>query len=141
MRFPKNGVSIALVVALLSGLHSASTSASGIGANKPLVCSTIDVMACVDDTGCMRGAPRDFDIPTFMFINFREGKVHTAGDSKEDAASPILSKQLTEKSLILQGNENHHGWTLAVSRDDGAMKLTSLGPDLALLISGNCVTY
>ncbi len=65
---------------------------------------------------------------------------HTAGDDDGDAASPIKAKEVSEKSIILQGFENHRGWTLAIDRSDGEMTLSSTGPDVNFMIMGNCTT-
>lgn len=102
------------------------------------VCATTNVVACTDNGVCLQGQAQTFDLPVFMFIDIKKNSIRTTDDSGEDASSPIKAKEITELSVILQGFENHRGWTLAIDRSDGSMNLSSTGPDVNFMITGNC---
>ena len=136
------GISLgaAITFGLVIGLAGTPAMGQGISDKKNLVCASVEVIGCIDGGTCMQGRAQTFDIPTFMFIDFKEKIVHTAGDDDGDAASPIKAKEVSERSIILQGFENHRGWTLAIDRSDGEMTLSSTGPEVNFMIMGNCTT-
>ena len=74
----------------------------------------------------------------FMIIDVKKKEVRATGDSDGDASSPIKAKEITEQSVILQGFENHRGWTMAIDRSDGSLNLSSTGPEVNFMITGNC---
>ena len=49
-----------------------------------------------------------------------------------------MNLEATEKQVILQGVENHRGWTAAIDRQTGRMTLTSPGTDVSFMIFGAC---
>jgi hypothetical protein len=121
-----------------SAATSAPSLAQGLTPEQNLVCATVGVVACVEGAPCHQGQAQTFDVPTFMFIDFKEKIVHTRGEREGDASSPIDTREITERSIILQGIEEHRGWTLAIDRNTAKMTLSSTGPDVNFMILGNC---
>ena len=109
MKTGSRSLGVALTFGLTMGLISNTASAEGLSGKNNLVCASVEVIACIDGGTCQQGKAQTFDIPTFMFIDFKGKIVHTAGDDDGDAASPIKTKEMSEKSIILQGVENHRG--------------------------------
>ena len=70
------------------------------------VCAVINVVACTDNGACLRGQAHTFDLPNFIFIDVKKNTVRTTDDSVDNASSPILKKEITDKMVILQGVEN-----------------------------------
>ena len=48
------------------------------------------------------------------------------------------SGKVTEKSAILQGIEDHRGWTIGIDRMDGTLSMSSTGPEVQFMIMGKC---
>ena len=117
---------------------SAGSFADSFTGKTNAVCAAVSVIACTDKMECMQGNAHTFDMPAFMFIDVRKNTVRTVADAGESASSEIKTKEITENSVILQGYENHRGWTLAIDRTDGSLNLSSTGPELNFMISGNC---
>ena len=140
MKKEGSSLAAALALGLVTSLAGTATSAGTLSDKKNLVCASVEVVACIDGGNCQQGKAQTFDIPTFMFIDFKGKIIHTAGDDDGDAASPIKAKEVSERSIILQGFENHRGWTLAIDRSDGEMTLSSTGPEVNFMIMGNCTT-
>jgi hypothetical protein len=42
--------------------------------------------------------------------------------------------------MIMQGYENHRGWTMAVNRMDARFTLSVTGPEANFMIMGACTT-
>jgi hypothetical protein len=135
----KYGKSIGLAaLGLLAALPLTAVSREAINTKDNLVCASIHVVACDDENNCIQGPPNTFEVPYFMFIDFDKKRIRATDDEGEFAVSPIKAMDVTDVSIVLQGFENHRGWTLAISRSDRKMALSSTGPDVHFSISGNC---
>jgi hypothetical protein len=111
-----------------------------ITGKKDLVCAAQSVLACVDGDACLQGRPDTFDLPTFMFIHVKQKEVRAVDADGSELTSPIKTWEVTDESAILQGFENHRGWTVAIDKMDGNMTLSSTGPEVNFMIMGDCTT-
>jgi hypothetical protein len=123
---------------LSAALLAPGAIADSFDGNSNVICSTVNVTACTSEGLCLQGQAQTFDMPAFMIIDVKKKLVRATGDSDGDASSPIKAKAITEQSVILQGFENHRGWTMAIDRSDGSLNLSSTGPDVNFMITGNC---
>ena len=128
---------VALGLALAVGAAD-EASAKGFEGSGNFVCSTVEVVACTGSSICLQGHAHDFELPDFLFVEMAKKVVRATEESGQTESSPIKSVERTEHRVILQGFENHHGWTLAVDRRNGKMTLTSTGPDLSFMVFGAC---
>lgn len=103
-----------------------------------VICASQNIMACVDDAVCMQGKPSTFDMPTFMFVDVKTKAIRAVEADGSTVISPIKTHEVTEQSAIMQGYENHRGWTLAVDKMDGSFTLSATGPDINFMIMGAC---
>lgn len=131
-----------LGVALLALLFASGASAQSpmITGKKDLVCATQDVMACIEGPTCMQGNANTFELPAFMFIHVKEKNIRAVDADGSDLTSAIKTWEVTEQSAILQGFENHRGWTVAIDKTDGSFTLSATGPDVNFMIMGACTT-
>ena len=109
-----------------------------ITGKKDLVCASQDVMACVEGATCLQGSPATFELPTFMFVHVKEKEIRAVDSDGSSLTSPIKTWEVTEQSAILQGFENHRGWTVAIDKLDGSFTLSATGPDVNFMIMGAC---
>lgn len=130
--------SIALPLGLSVTLLSGGASAGAFDGSANLVCSAIDVVGCVDGTACLEGQAQSFELPQFMFVDFGNKLVRATDESGHKEVSPIKNMEKTDKQVILQGVENHHGWSAAIDRQTGRMTVTSVGPDVSFMVFGAC---
>ncbi|MFO6425074.1 hypothetical protein [Motilimonas sp. KMU-193] len=107
-------------------------------ARENLACSLVDVVACKTDGECLQGSSRDFDIPNLLIVDFKNKQVKAHSEYADDSVSIIKNMEETEEQLILQGVENHKGWTLAIDRETSSLALTSSGEDLSMMMFGSC---
>ena len=133
----KFSIGLALGLGLSLNLMSTGTAAAGFDGKSNLVCAAIHVIGCTDGV-CAEGNSQTFDLPTFVYIDFKGKVVHGTNDSGDEVTSPINNFELTDKAIILQGFENHRGWTLGVDRQTGGMTLSATGSDVSFIIFGNC---
>lgn len=121
----------------LMGCMPMSQASAAEGAGR-LLCALVDVVACTENGPCLQGSTIDFDVPSLLVIDFDKGEITGHKESGSDAVSPIRNHEKTEKQIILQGVENHRGWTLAIDREDYSMALTSSGSDINMMMFGSC---
>ncbi|MEH6635695.1 MAG: hypothetical protein V7700_09250 [Halioglobus sp.] len=126
-----------LGLALSAGLLATGVSAAAISGKSDLTCATIDVVGCTS-SACTRGQATTFDLPTFMFVDVERRVVYAENESGEEVVSPIKNFEVTENAIVLQGLEDHRGWTAGIDRKSGGLTLSSTGADVSFIIFGNC---
>jgi hypothetical protein len=103
-----------------------------------LVCASMDVVACAEGPTCMQGSSQTFDLPVFMFMDFKGKVVRTVDDEGDKSVSRIKNSETTESQIILQGIENHRGWTAAIDRQSGNLAISVAGGNGSFTIFGAC---
>ncbi len=73
-----------------------------------------------------------------MFVDFDKRQVRATDEAGHKEISPIKNMEQTEKQMILQGVENHRGWSASIDRQTGRMIVTSSGADVSFMIFGAC---
>ena len=130
--------SILVAFGLAAMLLPAGVSAAGLDGKTNLVCAAVDVIGCTNGPGCREGSANDFDLPQFMFIDFNKQQIHATDETGINVVSHIKSSEITEQQIILQGIENHRGWTVTVHRGNGEMTVASSGSGVSFMVFGAC---
>lgn len=121
-------------------LLPAGVSAAALDGKVNLVCAALDVVACANGPGCSEGSANHFELPPFMFVDFEKQEIHATDEAGVNVASPIKNSEITERLIILQGTENHHGWTATIDKANGKMTVASSGPGVNFIVFGACTT-
>jgi hypothetical protein len=100
---------------------------------KPLLCSSIEALDCDPGVTCQRGIPETMGAPQFLRIDFAKREI--AGPMTTTA---ILLMEKDDDQIVLQGYEIGMGWTLALDRGTGNMRVTFAGADSSFIIFGAC---
>jgi len=132
--------SILLTLGFAAMLLPAGASAAELDGKANLVCAAIDVIGCTNGPGCLEGSAGDFDLPQFMFVDFKKQEIQATNDAGLKVTSPIRSSEVTEQQIILQGIENHRGWSATIDKDNGTLTVTSSGSGVSFMIFGACTT-
>lgn len=131
------GAAAALAVA--AALGSPAALAEGFDGKSNLVCATRDIMACADAYGCMQGQAREFEMPDFLYVDFKGKLVHArTADATKKVESEFRNLDIEDTHLIVQGVENGQGWTIAVDRTTGAMTTAVAGGKVNVMFFGVC---
>jgi len=138
MRKRTRSSALALGLGLTATLLSGGASAAGFDGTSNLVCAAIDVVGCTDGPTCMQGQAHVFELPSFMFVDFENKLIRATDESGHKEVSPIKNFEQTEKQMILQGVENHRGWSAAIDRQTGRISVTLAGPDVSFMVFGAC---
>jgi hypothetical protein len=132
--------SILITLGLAAVLLPVGASATGLDGKSNLVCAAVDVIGCTNGPGCREGSANDFDLPQFMFVDFKEQIIHATDETGLDVISEIKSSEITEQQIILQGIENHRGWSVTIHRGDGKLTVASSGSGVSFMVFGACTT-
>ena len=114
---------------------SPSFAADTIDGAKPLLCASIEALDCDSGEPCARGIAEVMGAPQFLRIDFAKNEI--AGPLR---TTKIRSMEKDDDQIVLQGYELGMGWTLAINRYTGGMRLTLAGGDATFIIFGACTT-
>jgi len=139
MRMRKAAKAATTVSAAVAALAALPAIAAGFDGKSNLVCAATEVVACTDSLGCMQGSARAFEMPDFMYVDFKGKIVHArSADATSKVESPFRNFDVSERALTIQGVENHQGWTLSVDRNSARMTTTVTGAEVSYMIFGAC---
>ncbi len=103
---------------------------------KPLLCASIEALDCDPGTECERGIPEIMGAPKFLRIDFAKNEI-----SGTERTTKIRSIDKDDDQLILQGYELGLGWTLALDRATGNMRITFARWDASFIMFGSCTSH
>jgi hypothetical protein len=132
--------SILLTLGFAAMLLPAGVSAAGLDGKTNLVCAAVDVIGCANGPGCREGSANDFGLPQFMFVDFKKQEIQATDETGLNVVSEIKSSEITEQQIILQGIENHRGWTVTVDKANGELTVTSSGSGVSFMVFGACTS-
>lgn len=132
----------AVAASVMAVMPFASTAvfAGGLDGSSDIVCSVIEVTACVEDGACISGQARSFDLPEFIILDAKKKLIRAADESGHDAVSPVKNMEKSGDHLILQGVENGRGWDIAIDTKTGRMRGAGVGDAVSFLVFGTCTT-
>lgn len=127
--------------AIAIAMAPAGAFAAGFDGSANLICAANNVVACSKSSVCVQGEASTFDLPVFMYVDFKAKvvKARTEGDAKQ-VESPIKNFQKSNTQLILQGIENGHGWGISIDQTGGRMTTTVSGEASNFMIFGSCTS-
>ena len=128
----------AALLGMMLCVSVAANAGSKTDGSSNLLCASFSITACVDGITCANGEARTFDMPEFMWVDFKKKSIHADYDSEKTADSPFKNFQSTDKQLIIQGVENNHGWSMAISKETGRMSLAVVGEEVTFTMFGAC---
>ena len=105
----------------------------GFDGTKPLLCASIEALDCDPGMPCERGIPEDMGAPQFLRIDFAKNEI--AGPLR---TTKIRSTEKDDDQIVLQGYEIGLGWTIAIDRVTGNMRITFAGGNTSFIIFGAC---
>ena len=103
---------------------------------KPLLCATIEALDCDPGVECERGIPEVMGAPKFLRIDFAKNEI--AGP---DRTTKIRSTDKDDDQIVLQGYELGLGWSLALDRTTGNMRISFARWDASFVIFGACTSH
>jgi len=138
MKNRKYGLHQAVLAGMMLFAAGSASAAEPFDGKSNFICAAQGVSACVDGAVCSRGQARDFEMPDFMMVDFKDKVIRAFYDADKEATSSIKNMEASGSQLILQGVENDHGWSMAVHRESGRMSVGVAGHEVSFTIFGAC---
>ena len=126
-----------MMVATLAGL-SGQAVADGMDGKMPVICATNEVFDCGPNVDCVKDTPDVVNLPRFIRLDFAAKKAFTKRQDGEERTAEITSQQVADGTVILQGIQLDHAWSLVISQATGDMSLTIAGDAVGFVIFGSC---
>ena len=113
----------------------AAAAAGKFDGSAPLLCAPTDVHECAADAECKRVTADSVNLPQFLKVDIKAGKVHSEAAARE---SPFKTVQHLDGTLLLQGSENERAWTMMISETTGKMSATISAAGEGFVVFGAC---
>ena len=104
----------------------------------PLLCASVDAMACAPGEACTQATVEELNVPQFLRVDVAQKLVSTTRADGEQRTSEIQSLQLNDGELIMQGTQGGLAWSAAIARASGKLSLSAVGDRVAFVIFGAC---
>jgi hypothetical protein len=138
MRPARLSFSLAAAIVAMVASVSPSASAAELDGSSNLVCAAVNVVACAEGPGCVQGLAKTFELPEFLFMDFKGKLVRAHRESGITEVSPFKNVEESNTQLIVQGVENGHGWGISIDRKTGRMTATLSGEQVSYMVFGAC---
>jgi hypothetical protein len=131
MRFLAVGILFGITVAV-----SPAFAGNSFDGSRPLLCASIEALDCDPGAPCERGLPEALGAPDFLRVDFAKREI-----ASSVRTTKIRSVDQDDDQIVLQGFEIGLGWTLAVDRATGKMRIAFAGSDSTFVIFGACTAF
>jgi hypothetical protein len=107
------------LIPLAALLGAGGAAADDLSAVRDILCSTQQVHVCRDAAGCEDVLAADLNIPQFLRIDTRAGKLSTTPASGENRETAAGSVSRADGQLVLQGVEAGRAFSLFIDEASG----------------------
>jgi hypothetical protein len=129
---------LAIAAMTLAGVLPAG--AAGLDGQAPAICATTETFDCTPDSDCIKDTPESVNLPRFIWIDFAAKQARTKRTSGEERTAEIRSVEADDAMINLQGMQAGHGWSMAITKETGAMSLAISGDEMGFVVFGVCTT-
>lgn len=126
------------LLAPLPLLLSTSVQADSLSGARHLLCSTLSSDICLQDEGCMAVHVTDLNIPRFIKVDTRTGKLATTQASGENRETTAASTARDDGQIILQGVEQGRAFSLYVNEANGDATFVSASDGASVTVFAAC---
>jgi hypothetical protein len=119
-------------------LGAGSAAADDLSAARDILCSVQETHVCLEAAGCEDVHAEDLNIPQFLRIDTRSGKMSTtpaSGENRETVANPVSR---ADGQLILQGVEAGRAFSLFIDEISGWATFASAANGRSVTVFAAC---
>lgn len=103
-----------------------------------LLCSSLEVMVATEDGACEVDLPSNLNVPQFVEIDLKAGRLSTTAASGENRATAVDSVKRVNGLIILQGFENARAFSFMISEQTGLLTVAVAHEGMAVTAFGAC---
>ena len=128
-----------LKTAMLGTLLLASSApADDLGNSKQILCSILNVNVCQADGDCTAVSAADINIPQFIEIDTRTGKLSTTAASGENRQTEASQVSHEDGRLLIHGSRMGRAFSLQVQESSGQASFASVADGNAVTVFAAC---
>ena len=124
-----------LLIYIASGGAAVADDVSGA---RNLLCSTLHSEICVSEGGCTPIQPAEINVPRFIRLDARSGKLATTAASGQNRETVAPSVYRSDGELILQGVEAGRAFSLYVDEASGDATFASASDGHSVTVFAAC---
>jgi len=115
-----------------------NVSADDLGDSRQILCSTLSVNACTSDGVCTGLLTSDLNIPQFIEIDTKSGRLATtaaSGENRETEASKVTH---SDDHLLIHGDQLGRAFSLLIQKSTGQASFASVADGNAVVVFAAC---
>jgi hypothetical protein len=115
-----------------------NVSADDLGDSKQILCSTLNVNVCQSDGACTAALTSDLNIPQFIEIDTKSGRLATtaaSGENRETAASQVIPM---DDHWLIHGDQLGRAFSLLIQKSTGQASFASVADGNAVVVFAAC---
>ena len=117
---------------------STVTWADNITGIEELVCSTNEVMLCVEDGECFNVSAADLDIPSFVILDTDRKTISTTEASGKKRTSSANFVERSGNKVFMQGVDNGRAFSFVIEEESGTMTVAVAHHGITVSVYGAC---
>lgn len=114
--------------------------------NRQILCSTVNVTECRDDSGCETQSVLSSDTPNFLRLDLAKKSVETVWQGGRVESTTVTNVAHSDGLLIMQGLEAAKpgergaiGWTMSLDNNNGRLVVSASGQGVGYTLFGSCL--
>ena len=119
-------------------LSVGNTSADDLGNSKQILCSMLNANVCKSDGVCAAVLPSDLNIPQFVEVDTKTGRISTTAASGENRATEASQVIRSDDHLLIHGNEMGRAFSLLIQVSSGQASFASVKDGNATVVFSAC---
>lgn len=127
-----------LIGGAVLALATLTTSADDVSKADRILCSTLQIDVCVAGEACSAMLPADINVPQFIVIDARAGKLMTTAASGENRETVARTNERADGQLLLQGMEAGRAFSLVIHEASGEASFASAADGRGLVAFAAC---
>lgn len=102
------------------------------------LCSSLEATVCFADGACLVLPPEDLNIPQFIVVDAKAGKLETTEASGERRETKADTVRREDDSIQLQGHEAGRAFSLLINELSGRATFASAAEERGIIVFAAC---
>lgn len=103
-----------------------------------LLCVTIEITACSEESPCEAVSPEELNVPRFLKVDLAQRLLSTTEASGENRQTRIEHLRREDGLIVLQGMERARAFSIMISEASGKLTASVAREDLGVVVFGAC---
>lgn len=115
-----------------------SAPADDLAGVERLLCVTVEVTACSEESLCEAVSPEELNVPRFLEVDLAGRLLSTTKASGEDRQTRIEHLRREDGLIVLQGVERGRAFSIMISEASGKLTASVARENLGVVVFGAC---